>query len=517
VGSSPGVGRVTARGGLWVTGLFCLALLTIYHETAWSMVVIWSRSETFAHGFLILPISLWLVWSRRDEIASVSPEPTTWWLAFLMLPLGLGWLLAWLGDVAVIQQLALVAMLGVGVWAILGYQLGRMLAFPLFFLFFAVPMGEDLIAPMMEYTATSTVWMIQMSGIPVYREGLNFSLPSGRWSVVEACSGVRYIIASVTVGTLYAYLTYRSWSRRAIFVLVSAIVPVFANSARAYIIVMLGHVSGMKIATGADHLVYGWFFFGLVIFLLFWAGAFFREDQLNLDSGQMDAAASLANKDNASSKTVLLVTACSNLFMASVAPLLSQTLFFTANPEVQKSLVLPAAQGSWRNARAASWWWRPPARWAGQQAAYYESGGEIAGLYVQYADGTFPEAEVIGSSTLFALEETVYRVVRLEKVPVQLPQGEVLVDEAQVRGGGSELLAWSWYFMGEVSTSNKYEAKIQEIKARLGYGAPGAYRIVVTMPVQASLAGTRVQLQNFLSEFTPQLYEELRLAAARGP
>ena len=119
-----------------------------------------------------------------------------------------------------------------GFWAILGHEMGRLLAFPLGFLFFAVPMGEALIPPMMEFTATSTVWMIQQTGIPVFREGLYFTLPSGNWSVVEACSGVRYIIASVTLGVLYAYMTYRSFWRRGLFVLASIIMPIFANSAR---------------------------------------------------------------------------------------------------------------------------------------------------------------------------------------------------------------------------------------------------------------------------------------------
>ena len=147
------MGRVSVRGSLWAAGLFCLAVLLIYHETVWSMVYIWSRSDTFAHGFLILPISLWLIWTRRDLLVPVRPEPA-FWVALFVIPLGVVWLLAWLVDVAVIQQLALVAMMVTGAWAIMGHQLARVLVFPLLFLFFAVPMGEGLIAPMMEFTAT---------------------------------------------------------------------------------------------------------------------------------------------------------------------------------------------------------------------------------------------------------------------------------------------------------------------------------------------------------------------------
>jgi exosortase A len=145
-------------------------------------------------------------------------------------------------------------------------------------LLFAVPFGEFLLPPLMEQTADFTVFALRATGIPVYREGLYFTIPSGNWSVVEACSGLRYLIASITLGFLYAYLTYHSIRRRAIFVVVSVIVPIVANWLRAYMIVMIGHLSSMKLAVGVDHLIYGWLFFGLVMLILFWVGSFWRED-----------------------------------------------------------------------------------------------------------------------------------------------------------------------------------------------------------------------------------------------
>ena len=96
--------------------------------------------------------------------------------------------------------------------------------------------------------------------------------------MVEACSGVRYLISSITLGCLYAYLTYRSTLRRALFIGLSIVVPIIANGLRAYMIVMIGHLSGMELATGVDHLIYGWLFFGLVMFVMFWIGSFWRED-----------------------------------------------------------------------------------------------------------------------------------------------------------------------------------------------------------------------------------------------
>ncbi len=254
-----------------------LAPFVIYFGTARSIVSIWNSSETFAHGYIILPISLWLVWRERASLAQLTPMP--WWPALLVLAAcGFGWLLAYLGDVQVVRQYAFVAMIPVAAVAVLGLRISRQLAFPLLFLLFAVPFGDIFIDPLINLTADFTVALVEATGIPILRQGNNFSLPSGDWSVVEACSGVRYLISSVTLGCLYAWLTYRSWQRRLLFVLVSIAVPILANGLRAFMIVMIGHFSGMTLAVGVDHLIYGWLFFGLVMFLMFWIGSFWRED-----------------------------------------------------------------------------------------------------------------------------------------------------------------------------------------------------------------------------------------------
>ena len=110
------------------------------------------------------------------------------------------------------------------------------------------------------------------------REGTFFTIPPGNWSVVEGCSGLRYLIASITVGALFAYLSYQKLWKRLLFVALSVVVPIIANGLRAYMIVMIAHLSDMKLALGVDHLIYGWLFFGLVMFLLFWVGSFWRDD-----------------------------------------------------------------------------------------------------------------------------------------------------------------------------------------------------------------------------------------------
>ncbi len=251
-------------------------LVAVYWRTAESIVAIWYRSETFAHGFLIVPISVYLIWARRREIATIAPAPD--WLGFVLLAgAGLAWLVAAAGQVQVVQQYALVAMIIASVIAVVGRKVALALAFPLGFLFLGVPIGEALIPPLMDWTADFTVTALQITGIPVFREGTFFTIPSGNWSVVEGCSGLRYLIASITVGALYAYLNYRVLWKRILFVVLSIVVPILANGFRAYMIVMIAHLSDMKLALGVDHLIYGWVFFGLVMLLLFWVGSYWRD------------------------------------------------------------------------------------------------------------------------------------------------------------------------------------------------------------------------------------------------
>lgn len=248
-----------------------------YFGTAQEVSSIWWRSDTFAHGLLVLPISGWLAWRNRDRLAGLSVQPSLI-MALPILAAGFGWLLGELASVASVTHAALAFVLVFSLIGVLGFRLARPLAFPILFLLFGVPIGEFLLPVMMDYTAEFTVAAVRLSGVPVYQEGLHFVIPNGRWSVVEACSGVRYLIASLMVGTLYAYLSYRSLSRRLLFVAAAIVVPVIANWLRAYMIVMLGYLSDNRIATGVDHLLYGWLFFGIVIILMFWIGGRWRED-----------------------------------------------------------------------------------------------------------------------------------------------------------------------------------------------------------------------------------------------
>lgn len=180
---------------------------------------------------------------------------------------------------------------------------------------------------------------------------------------------MRYLIASVMVGTLFAYLTYQSLSRRLAFVAVSLLVPVLANWVRAYMIVMLGHLSGNKIAVGVDHLIYGWVFFGVVMLLMFWIGAKWREDEVFPKRAVSRVSAS-AVADTGASAGLFGVAAIAFLTVA-VAPLPATRLIESGVAKSPPQLAPVGTVEGWRPASTPMTSWRP--RYSQAPAERFES------------------------------------------------------------------------------------------------------------------------------------------------
>tara|TARA_R110001583_G_scaffold154316_1_gene305983 strand:- start:10761 stop:12329 length:1569 start_codon:yes stop_codon:yes gene_type:complete len=256
------------------------SLLMVYLWVFWasfsSMASNGWNKDTFAHAPLIPLISAWLIWRKRDVLVKTPLESSRLSLLAIFIS-GCVWLVGIAADIAVLHQLAAMGILLLIAPLVFGLKITLALLFPIAYLLFMVPIGEELVPTLQQITADITVLALRASGIPVYISGMYIEIPSGKFEVAKACSGVRYLIAGMAVGSLYAYLNYQRLRTQLLFMLVAILVPILANGIRAYLIVLIAHLSDMKYAVGADHLVYGWVFFGMVMFLMFWIGSFWTD------------------------------------------------------------------------------------------------------------------------------------------------------------------------------------------------------------------------------------------------
>ena len=247
-------------------------VLLLFARDAAHLASIWWYSSTFSHCLLLLPVLGWLVWLRVPLLASITPTP--WWPGLLPLAAGAtSWLLGDAASVALLRQLGLIVMLLGCVPALVGPQATRILAFPLAYALFLVPIGEELVPPMQTITADLAMAFLRIAGVPAYIEGVFITTPAGYFAVAEACSGVKFLVAMAALATLAAHLCFQSWQRRTLFLLFALTVPVIANGFRAFATIWLAEQWGVAFAAGADHVIYGWFFFGFVIALVGFAAA----------------------------------------------------------------------------------------------------------------------------------------------------------------------------------------------------------------------------------------------------
>jgi len=450
-----------------------MCVIYVFYDTIASIVSIWYRSETFAHGFIIVPISIYMIWLRREFLKQATIKPSILGLLF-MLPVMFLLLLGTAGNILVLEQLMFYLLIPLMVLTLYGWQAAWIIAFPLAYLIFAVPFGDELVPVLQDITAVFAIKSLQITGIPVYAEGRFISIPTGNFEVAQACSGIRYIFASLALGSFYAYITFSSLLKRSIFILVSLIVPIIANGLRAYGIIILAYLSDNEIATGFDHIIYGWIFFGVIMFLLFWIGNYWREPIRMTPEINMSQQGETRRMGRAYIIPVLM------LLVIAIYPATQYWLSYKSTHVSEINTVdntLPAAVNNWTKSTEFKQDWRPVFRGADASLynTYVSDGFRIHVIKFIYNSQTQEKELINHHNRIFDIgKETGWRLLSEKLVKVN---SEPVVQEI-LRNRQQRLLAWYWYDIGGYSVANKFKAKLMDAYARLLSNEPSSITVL---------------------------------------
>ena len=461
------------------------AILAMFADAVLAAWRVWTSSATFNHCLLVVPIAAYLAHARRHVFAVATPAPMLALPATLALLGSAAWLIARTATIYEVQHFALVGILQCLLLAVLGWRIYAALLLPCLYLFFLVPTGEQLVPALQGLTTAFIVAGLDAIGIPNYADGVFISIPSGNFHVAEACAGLRFLIASLAYGVLFADLTYRSWRRRVVFLVLSIALPILANGVRALGIVLIAHYSNYRYAVGVDHIVYGWGFFLAVTMLLTWIGRLFadRPDIWRASDWMTASRQGPAWPRSAIAASMIVA-------MAAIGPA------YAAYLETRGAVARPAEFGfdtppGWTRVPASGAWHPvfrdPTAEWP---LRFEDARGNAVDLHVVFYATQRKGAELVAFAN--DLQDERWRRVADGGAQVILDGGSVRMGSRRILSGPARRTVLVAYWVDGRFVSSRLEAKLAQVAGALVTGRRAAAAVLLSTDADDEATALRV-------------------------
>jgi exosortase len=258
-GSNPGAHTVLSIALL-------LAALTYTYWHVWEKLVHdWRTNDNYSHGFLVVPLALYLAWERRARLTAPVKSSLAG-LAVILLGVVL-FIAGVLGAELFLTRVSMLVVVAGCVLYVAGWHHLRALAFPLTFLLLMIPIPalvfNEIAFPLQLMASKLGEFTLRAVGIPVLREGNMITLASVTLEVAEACSGIRSLVSLLTLSIIYSYFCERRWLVRCLLVALTPPIAILANGLRVAAIGIAAHLQGPQAADGSIHTASGWLVFML--------------------------------------------------------------------------------------------------------------------------------------------------------------------------------------------------------------------------------------------------------------
>jgi exosortase len=240
------------------------ATLLLYAPTLSYLFYDWWHNPDYSHGFFIPPIAAFFIWRKRQVLRSLVARPTNLGLLVALGALAL-LLVASVGGEPFTQRVSLLLFSAGAILYLKGWRMLKEVSFVLFLLLLAIPLPEvifNAVALPLQLVASSLAErLLDIFGIPVFREGNLLQIKSQMLNVTEACSGIRSLATLLTGGVIVGYFLPARWWLRPVFVLSSIPIALGVNALRVAGTGVLAEAWGERWATGFLHLFSGWVVF----------------------------------------------------------------------------------------------------------------------------------------------------------------------------------------------------------------------------------------------------------------
>jgi exosortase len=239
-------------GGLVISFILCYLPTFFWLNHNFS-----SRDSYYSHGYLIPFITAYLIYQKKNEIELIEPSSSLagLWLVIAAL------LIHVLGDIAVINfvsSLSIVIYIAGASLYLLGREISKKTAFPIFFLIFMCPVPDNFInvlaLPMKSISTTIALKLVELCGIPYLREGFRIHFAVSTFIVGTPCNGMRSLISFMALGFLFLYIIKPSWWKSILFLFVIPFISISLNGLRIAILLYIADKYGQEAASPESYL-----------------------------------------------------------------------------------------------------------------------------------------------------------------------------------------------------------------------------------------------------------------------
>ena len=255
-----------------ILALLALCLFIIgYYPAIEILVGKWSASEDYAHSFLIVPIIAYMIWDRREIF--IKYESSGFGGLLLLVCSVLSYIIALQTQIPTVIFLATAVTLTGLLMYFGGISVFRELAVPIILIFMIIPIPNQLYSmvtlPLQLKVTQMNEVLVQLLGVPIYREGNVLQIPEKSFEVVEACSGLRSLIALTTLSLVFGYFTLQKSLFKCLLFIMSIPIAILVNVIRVFVLVVAFHFFKLDLSVGTTHTILGMAVFLLGLVLLF--------------------------------------------------------------------------------------------------------------------------------------------------------------------------------------------------------------------------------------------------------
>lgn len=476
--------------------LLCGAVLALYWQSTLGLLALWTDigRTTYVHGFLIAALTLWLLVDRRRDLAARRSFPEPRALPLLLL-LTLAWLVALRSGIQVAHEAVLPLLLWSATLGLFGTPVARLCAFPMAFLYFAIPFWDVADGSLVALTEHVSAACVRLAGIPASLEpGGLIHVPGGTFEVGDACSGLHFLIVGLATGALFGELHRQGAARRALLLALAAVLSLGANWLRVTGLLVTGQLTAMRadiVQPGPPHYVFGWVVFAVVLVIYVLMADRLLEplpsDSITAPLPQASAAACVPGE------TARLLVASAALVLLALGP--ACAVYDSSLPDAAlPTRLLQPAVGGWQGPVSAVPDWQPQFPGADAQAlgAYRRGDVRVMAYEAAYASQRHGK-KAIGYGTSAAGRGQVVAATQISVV------GRLVLQQLLADPEGGQSLLWLWYQVGGRTFASGRRAQLWyglEAVARI----PRSRVVAIRTPCAASCANARAALERFVRD-----------------